>query len=86
MATSSRLVGSHRCGTTKIDEMQAAAQVLDGEERNKAYQDLLTYVRDTHLPHVYMSSIQAIYGLSERTTWEPRTDNLILLKDVQIAV
>ncbi len=69
----------------KIDEMQAAAQVLDGDERNIAYQDILKYVRDTHLPHIYLVHIQAIYGLSERTTWEPRTDNLILLKDVQIS-
>jgi peptide/nickel transport system substrate-binding protein len=68
----------------QIDEMHAAALVLDGEERNKAYQDILAYVRDNHLPHVYLVHIQAIYGLSERITWEPRTDNLILVKDVTI--
>lgn len=69
----------------KIDEMHAAAQVLDGEERHKAYQELLKYVRDTHQPFVPMVHLQAIYALSERTTWEPRSDNLILLKDVQVA-
>ena len=69
----------------KIDEMQAAALVLSGEERNKAYQDLLKYVHDTHMPVIPMVHIQAIYGLAEGVTWEPRADNLILLKDVQIA-
>lgn len=68
----------------KIDEMQAAARVLDGEERNKAYQDLLKYVHDTQLPVIPMVHLQAIYGLSDRITWEPRSDNLILLKEVQI--
>jgi len=58
--------------------------VLDGEERNKAYQDLLQFVHDTHLPFIPMVHLQAIYAVSDRTTWEPRADNLILLKDVQI--
>jgi peptide/nickel transport system substrate-binding protein len=69
---------------TKIDEMQVAAQVLDGEERNKAYQDLLKYVHDTHHPFIPMVHLQAIYAVSDRITWEPRVDNLILLKDVQM--
>ncbi|HEY7037036.1 MAG TPA: ABC transporter substrate-binding protein [Thermomicrobiales bacterium] len=70
---------------TKIDEMQAAAEVLDGDARNKAYQDILKYIQDTHLPFIYLVHTQAIYALSERTTWQPRTDNLILLKEVQLA-
>jgi peptide/nickel transport system substrate-binding protein len=68
-----------------IDEMQAAASMLVGEERNKAYQDILKYVNDTHLPFIYLVHIQAIYALSERTTWTPRSDNMILLKDVTVA-
>ncbi|HKG26846.1 MAG TPA: hypothetical protein VKB09_14450, partial [Thermomicrobiales bacterium] len=69
----------------KIDEMHAAASMLTGEERNKAYQEILRYVRDTHTPFIYLVHIKAIYALSERTTWTPRSDNMIRLQHVTIA-
>lgn len=68
----------------QVDEMHAAAQVLEGEERDQALQDLFAYVQETHLPVIPMVHLQAIYAVSDRITWEPRTDNLILLKYVQL--
>jgi peptide/nickel transport system substrate-binding protein len=69
----------------KIDEMHAAASMLTGEERNKAYQEILKYVNETHVPFIYLVHIQAIYALSERTTWTPRSDNMIRLQHVTIS-
>jgi peptide/nickel transport system substrate-binding protein len=69
----------------KVDQMAAAASVLSGDERNKAYQELLKYVQDTWMPVIPMVHLQAIYAVAKGVTWQPRTDNLIRLKDVTLA-
>jgi peptide/nickel transport system substrate-binding protein len=66
-----------------VDEMVAEARVLTGEERDRALQEIFAYVHEHHLPVVPMVHLQTIYALSERVIWEPRTDNLILLKDIR---
>jgi peptide/nickel transport system substrate-binding protein len=69
----------------KIDKMEADAEVLTGDARDKAYRELMKYVQDTWLPVIPMVHLQAIYGVSDRVTWQPRTDNLIRLKDATLS-
>jgi peptide/nickel transport system substrate-binding protein len=66
----------------ELDQMQQEAQSLQGEERAAAYAEIFRYINDTQMPVVPMVHIQAIYAVSDRVTWEPRSDNLILLKTV----
>jgi peptide/nickel transport system substrate-binding protein len=66
-----------------VDEMVAEARVLSGDERDQAFQEVFAYVHENLLPVVPMVHLQTIYALSDRIIWEPRTDNLILLKDIQ---
>jgi hypothetical protein len=65
--------------------MEADAEVLTGDARDKAYRELMKYVQDTWLPVIPMVHLQAIYGVSDRVTWQPRTDNLIRLKDATLS-
>jgi peptide/nickel transport system substrate-binding protein len=65
-----------------VDEMVAEARVLAGDERDQALQEIFAYVHENLLPVVPMVHLQTIYALSERIIWEPRSDNLILLKDI----
>jgi peptide/nickel transport system substrate-binding protein len=69
----------------KLDQMAAAASVLSGDERDKAYRDIFKYEQDTWTAVIPMVHTQAIYAVADGVTWQPRTDNLIRLKDVTLS-
>lgn len=85
------LMGYYKSGATqnafedpKMDEMIAKASVLTGEARQAAIAEAFAYEHDNILQSCPMVHIQALWGLSGRLNWEPRFDNLVLVKTVSI--
>jgi peptide/nickel transport system substrate-binding protein len=85
------LVGYNKSGATqnafedpKMDEMIAAAGALTGEARQAALAEAFAYEHDNILQSCPMVHIQALWGVSGRLDWEPRFDNLVLIKTVSI--
>ncbi len=68
----------------KMDEMIDAAAKLSGEARDAAEADAFAYEHDNILQSCPMVHIQALWGVSGRLSWEPRFDNLVLIKTASI--
>ena len=66
------------------DELISTATPLTGEARQQALAQVLAYQHDEIIQDCPMVHLQAVWGVSERVDWEPRFDNLILIKTVSI--
>jgi peptide/nickel transport system substrate-binding protein len=64
--------------------LEAGRATLDSAERKAIYEKAAVIIKDD-APHVPLVQPPLIYGLSKRTSWEPRTDSLIDLRKAIIA-
>lgn len=77
--------GSHSpARDPKVDQMESAARVLTGEDRATAYREIMAYLHDNVVSDVALVHMQALYAVTENVQWQPRPDNLLLLKEISL--
>ncbi len=68
----------------RVDELNDVAQTLEGEARDEAYQEILKYVRQNIVSNVPLVHLRVLYAVTDDLIWNPRPDNLILVKDMSL--
>src|SRR5262249_39124803 len=66
-----------------LDEMQKKALPLAGAEREKAYQAIGKFLYD-EVVYVPIMHPSYYFAISKRLQWAPRSDGLILLKEMKL--
>jgi hypothetical protein len=66
-----------------IEDMQAKALPLKGEERVKAYQAIAKYISEQYYT-VPIGHPNFYYGVSSRLDWKPRLDAFIMVKEMKL--
>ena len=67
-----------------MDELIIEVSLLTGEARGQALAKAFAYQHDEIVQDCPMVHLQAIWGVSRRIIWEPRFDNLILIKTISM--
>ncbi|HTJ56068.1 MAG TPA: ABC transporter substrate-binding protein [Devosiaceae bacterium] len=64
--------------------LDAGRQTLDANERKAIYEKAAAIIKE-EAPHVPLVQPPLIYGLTQRTNWQPRTDSMIDLRKATLA-
>jgi peptide/nickel transport system substrate-binding protein len=66
------------------DVIVANRSELDAEKRTQTYAALLQRLYDDAHAYVALFATDVVHGLSQRLVWEPRLDDLILVKEMRL--
>jgi peptide/nickel transport system substrate-binding protein len=72
------------CCNAEIDAMAADAANLEGEERDAAFEEIILTATEEEVSPIPLFHLQALYAVSDEVSWEPRFDQIISVKDIQL--
>lgn len=64
-------------------DIEAAVSTVDIAERERIYSELDAYLTNEHVPWIYLYLQNLIYGASTDLEWEPRSDEIIDLRNAR---
>jgi peptide/nickel transport system substrate-binding protein len=65
-------------------DIAAAVSTVDQAERERIYSELDAYLTNEHVPWIYLYLQNLIYGVSDRLEWQPRSDEIIDLREARL--
>jgi peptide/nickel transport system substrate-binding protein len=65
-------------------DIAAAVSTVDQAEREQIYSELDAYLTNEHIPWIYLYLQNLIYGVSDRLEWQPRSDEIIDLREARL--